>query len=374
MLGVALEVFRWNQLSNAALGRLAFPAISAVGILLALGWSELSSWRLFVKAKWVPALFPAGLIMLSIIAEPVLLSTAFGLPQFLTDDQLAHQPGHPIDIRYGNVARLVRIDVPHSEWPHPGETSAVRLCWDALAADPRELLVVVQFVGPADQVVAVRRMHPGLGNYPTRLWQSGARFCDELYVPIQPDAPAPAVYDVDVGFFDQQAYQRLPTYAANNAQLGSNFVERVKVAPRQYTSPTIERELNYRLGDQIELIGYALDPASIQPGESIHLRLYWRALRQPDADYTVFAHVRDAAGNIAAQLDSPPQLGAYPTSFWDAGEIVTDDRSIQIAVNARAGDYTVNVGLYRLDNGERLPVTSGGSGTEIVLPLSVNVR
>jgi hypothetical protein len=83
-------------------------------------------------------------------------------------------------------------------------------------------------------------------------------------------------------------------------------------------------------GDQFALIGYDLDRSEVKPGESIRLRLYWQALRRPDNAYTVFAHVRDAANHIVAQTDSPPQAGAYPTSFWDADEVVIDERLIEI--------------------------------------------
>ena len=34
-----------------------------------------------------------------------------------------------------------------------------------------------------------------------------------------------------------------------------------------------------------------------------------------------------------------PQAGTYPTSFWDAGEVVIDDRVIEIPADALAGKY-----------------------------------
>ena len=51
-----------------------------------------------------------------------------------------------------------------------------------------------------------------------------------------------------------------------------------------------------------------------------------------------------------------PEGGFYPTSAWEPGEIVLDKHSVELAADARQGDYQFVVGLYRLDTGERLPV------------------
>jgi hypothetical protein len=87
--------------------------------------------------------------------------------------------------------------------------------------------------------------------------------------------------------------------------------------------------------------------------QNLKLTFYWQALRQPDADYTVFVHVRDDAGNVIAQKDQPLLGGAYPTSLWDAGEIIKDEISLPLD-GVAPGRYQIVVGLYDLDTGERL--------------------
>jgi hypothetical protein len=93
----------------------------------------------------------------------------------------------------------------------------------------------------------------------------------------------------------------------------------------------------------------------------------------PDANYTVFVHLRSTAGKTVAQADSPPQAGSYPTSFWDTDETIVDNHTIPLPDNLPAGEYTVVVGLYRYETGERLPITQGASGQEIVLPQTVRI-
>ncbi|HSD83130.1 MAG TPA: hypothetical protein VLG46_04700, partial [Anaerolineae bacterium] len=73
-----------------------------------------------------------------------------------------------------------------------------------------------------------------------------------------------------------------------------------------------------------------------------------------------------------AQADSSPQAGAYPTSFWDVDETVVDEHLLPLPAALPAGDYTIVVGLYRLDTGERLSITPGG-GSEIILPHRVRI-
>jgi 4-amino-4-deoxy-L-arabinose transferase-like glycosyltransferase len=368
---ILLALIRWIQLLNAPLGRLIFPAISAISILIAIGWAELGR-RVRTNAL-AAIIMPVGLLILSVAALPSWLQPAYARPQILSAAQIDQQPGHSIDVRYGDVARLIKIDVPQMNWPQPGDEPAIRLCWEALSSDSRPLLILLQLVGANDRVVATRRTLPGLGSFPTASWQVGDRFCDVMHVAINSDAPSPAIYKVEVGIIDDQTSNRLPAFAPDGSQLGTNFVDAIKIAPKVYATPKIDQPLNYQLGDQIELIGYALDPATLERSGIMHLRLYWRALKRPVAAYTVFVHVQDDHGQLLTQADSQPQNDLYSTSFWDANEIVIDDRSIQIPANTSAGTYTIAVGLYNPIDNTRLPVT-GVPNSEIDLPGQVQVR
>lgn len=366
-LVVFVALVRWLQLHDAPLGRLLFPAISAWGVLLAIGWRCVAR-----RASWAAAI-PIGLAVLSAIALPATLLPAYARPALQSLRQIEQQPGQAIDVVYGQVARLIRWDAPRDPWPQPGGRLNLRLCWEPLQHDERLLLVLVQIVGAQNRVVASRRTVPGLGTYPTSSWTPGEHFCDPVQVQIDASAPAPAVYWVEVSLLDPQTDLRLPAYSADSALLATNFVGQVKIAPDRYALPAIEHALDQRFGDQFDLIGYDLAPASVAPGATTVLRLYWRALRRPDRAYTVFVHVTDRAGHPLTTADSPPQSGLYPTSFWDAGEVVIDEHPITIPPLARAATYQLSVGMYTPDDGARLPVSGGISPTELQLPLDLEV-
>ena len=64
----------------------------------------------------------------------------------------------------------------------------------------------------------------------------------------------------------------------------------------------------------------------------------------------MFVHLLRPDGSLAAQSDSRPRDGEYPTYLWLPGETVSDTRSFTLP----GGDYVLEVGLYLPDSGERL--------------------
>lgn len=115
-------------------------------------------------------------------------------------------------------------------------------------------------------------------------------------------------------------------------------------------------------GEAIRLLGYSLDSASVAPGESVELTLYWQALAPLDEDYTVFTHLLGeynptTEGPVWAGHDSQPDGGHYPTTHWRAGEVVLDVHRLVIPGDAPAGDLQLEVGLYLLASMSRLPAT-----------------
>jgi hypothetical protein len=145
-----------------------------------------------------------------------------------------------------------------------------------------------------------------------------------------------------------------------------------EVAARRVALPPLDARLDADFGGQVRLAGYTFDSAAAR------LRLVWQAAPHAaaphiPADYTVFVHVVDAAGQRLAGADAQPPV---PTSQWGRGEVIVDERSLSLA-GLPAGDYRVVVGLYRPDTGERLPVSdSGGAplGDSLTLPVAISLK
>ncbi|MFN8484823.1 MAG: hypothetical protein U0768_17455 [Anaerolineae bacterium] len=135
--------------------------------------------------------------------------------------------------------------------------------------------------------------------------------------------------------------------------------EKDRVLYRRFDPSELQHHASARLGDVAELMGYDLD----SDGKKVNITLYWRAVEPQSVDYTVFAHLIDAAGKGYGQSDGQPEGGVSPASTWDAGQIVVDKRSITVPADAPA-ELWLQVGMYDLASGARLPVTVDGQRVE----------
>lgn len=95
--------------------------------------------------------------------------------------------------------------------------------------------------------------------------------------------------------------------------------------------------------------------------KTVGVPLIWQGYPLAD-DYTVFVHLRDTAGRVLSTSDGQPQAGVYPTSLWSPAELIPDPRTL--ALPDGPGTYDLVVGLYRLDDGQRLPVDPSPYRTE----------
>jgi hypothetical protein len=106
--------------------------------------------------------------------------------------------------------------------------------------------------------------------------------------------------------------------------------------------------------DKFELVGWSVTPEELHAGETLNLTIVWRALRQPNARYTTFAHLEDANGAVIAQDDHEPSHGAYPTTRWAQDELVRETYSLRVPSALKRGEYVLRVGWYDSESQERL--------------------
>ncbi len=145
-----------------------------------------------------------------------------------------------------------------------------------------------------------------------------------------------------------------------------SFMDEPPSRAANFAQPEPQIETNLDFGRHIRLVGADVGETSA----SVSVNLYWEALRQPHHAYTVFVHVMDAQGNLIAQQDNMPVHDQLPTSCWQPGEQVSDPYTIALpAHNSQAA--SIEVGLYRLDTGQRLKRADGtGTTWSFKLPAS----
>jgi len=116
------------------------------------------------------------------------------------------------------------------------------------------------------------------------------------------------------------------------------------------------------LGDGVRLLGYALGAARVSPGGTLLLTLYWQCLAPMERRYTVFTHLLDAQDRIVAQMDGEPQGGGLPTNRWPPGQLVVDNYALLVDPDTAPGPHRLEVGMYLLATGDRLPVRDPDTG------------
>ena len=128
---------------------------------------------------------------------------------------------------------------------------------------------------------------------------------------------------------------------------------------------TFAHPVHADVGQGFHLLGYNLEPVRAEPGQAVHLTLYWEAVHKPIGDYNVFTHLLDPSGQIRGQQDSQPQSRMYPTYLWDEGERIEDKYELTVASDAPPGAYQIAVGMYYLPTLERLTTVDQNG---VVLP------
>lgn len=107
---------------------------------------------------------------------------------------------------------------------------------------------------------------------------------------------------------------------------------------------------NIQVGPAILLRGYNWR----SEGSDLYLNLQWETRSPVQDDYKRFVHLLDETNAIVAQSDAFPCNWACPTGQWAAGQLVEDEAMLSLA-HVPAGHYTLAVGLYSEETGQRLP-------------------
>jgi mannosyltransferase len=125
------------------------------------------------------------------------------------------------------------------------------------------------------------------------------------------------------------------------------------IAPSSRSAP---QPLDARFGDALRLTSYQLDARRARAGDVLTLTLHWRVEQTPNTRYKIFVHLLDASGRVVAQRDGEPLADLRPTTTWRAGETIVDNYGVFIEPGTPPGDYRIEIGVYRADDGARLPV------------------
>jgi hypothetical protein len=270
-------------------------------------------------------------------------------PEHIPDEVVPAQ--HVERAWFGDDLALLGYDVDGSQVPLDGKVR-VSLYWEGLREMEADYRVFLDLVNGVYHVWGKQDGRPYWDGYPTNQWPKGLVLRDVREIEVWPGTP-PGSYQVAVSVYDPASSRWLPPAGGGDLIIGP--VELPRREPPPVEALDIEHPLSANLDGKIGFLGYNMTGA-FRPGSEVRLTLFWQVLKAMDKDYTVFIHLADAQGHIWGQKDNPPVDGFYPTTAWEAGEIVRDQYDLGISPDTPPGQHQIEVGMYLAETGERLPI------------------
>lgn len=311
--------------------------------------------RLLLGAVAVQRSMPAG----------PLEENAAGAPAPRTD----LEPAHRLRAQFGAL-NLLGYDLSPAEL-EPGERLDLALFWQASGSGLPDSRFRLRLVGPSGQVHQEVTIRPVGEDYPAGLWAAGDQLKGQFSFWLADNAPAgryhlellPDAPLQETGW--RAVLRRLAPPRGQALRFGRLELRplQAEAGPSAGPIPTpaaleVSHPLLATLGDRVRFLGYDLDtdPEGVPAGSQLSFTLYWQPLRRMNVSYSVFTHLLGPASQIVGQADGLPQQGAYPTTLWQPGEVIADRYRMVVDAGAAPGQYPLEIGMYRLENGVRLEV------------------
>ena len=349
-LGI-LIVWLWR--TAAPYGRLLFPVIAPIAVLLVMGWQRL--WERWRGTAVLPRLWQVSVIgamgVLALLMPFRYVQPAFQ-PLIASADALTQMS--PVDAHFNDTYQLLGYRFNHDEIT-AGDNIDINLFWQltqhVTSPELPSLFAQIAPLNPERRIAEVGDLL-GTSRYPAQFWQMETAVFHPLRVHIPETADAPSLYWLNVGLTDDTGTRQ--TITQNKSALPNDMLSigPFRIGAAQIDSPTHPTQYNF--SDLITLTGYDIKRSN--NGNAVRLTLYWQAPDWLQDDWKVFVHLLDHERNMVTQSDTLPRAGNYPTSWWQPGEIVPDIHLLPLSENKLLETITLNIGLYSSDTGERLPV------------------
>jgi len=129
--------------------------------------------------------------------------------------------------------------------------------------------------------------------------------------------------------------------------------DRFATPGRYIQEKTPEYAVRVTFGDQLLLRGFDIDTNHLASGDTLALTLYWQMLMPTDLRYRAFVHVE--GDQIWGQHDDDP-ICRVPTDELRPSETGAGQFRVTLDPKTPPGTYPITVGIYNLENGERLEI------------------
>ncbi len=217
--GSLASVFYWMYtMAGVNLGRLLYPALPAIALLIALSIGQLlpipgggaRESRAAIPGRGpsvVGGLLGGGLLALAIACLFVYLVPNYGRPPILSEAQVGSLTER-LDADFQGQIKLLGYTVEQAElWP--GGRIALTLYEQSLTYFGIDYTVFVHVVDDSGHILVQQDTFPGMGRYPTTLWKPGDIIADTFHLTLPEWTPVPGHVMFEVGFYNHETMARL---------------------------------------------------------------------------------------------------------------------------------------------------------------------
>jgi uncharacterized membrane protein len=269
-------------------------------------------------------------------------------------------PENILNVRFGKQITLVGSSMVMTNTAPWGLTLRPVIEWRAEQPITETYHVVINVVDQQGHIWATTDAAPRDGAAPTNRWQVGKALGDQYAVHLPPTMPT-ADYRVTVALRKPDGDDYLNARAADGADLGDEAeiaTVHLEKNKKSFTASDLHL-LATQFADMGELrfLGYVAPRETIAPGELLQVGVYWRAREKPRNDYLAVIQLRDASGRVAFEQASRPANGTYPTTEWDAGEVLLDWHDFDLPRDLAIGKYQIFAVLRDAATGTRVGET-----------------
>jgi hypothetical protein len=202
-------------------GRMLFPAIGAIGIMLAGGIEKVKGKRQKVKGLVLPFAFCLLLFALSVFMPLGVIAPAYPWVA-LPESQARTALGTPTYARFadswkqGVVLRGWRLE----GLALPGADLPLSLTWNSLEPLPSNWTVFVHLLDASGEIVAKSNLQPRNASLPFTVWTPGDWVVDQQRLALPASLP-PGRYQLIVGLYlPEQDGARLAVWAEDGSLIG----------------------------------------------------------------------------------------------------------------------------------------------------------
>jgi hypothetical protein len=224
-----------------------------------------------------------------------------------------------------------------------GEALPFRLYWEYLGKVPEEQFFL-RLVGPDGRNWAEGISQPVVSeNGDPATWRQGQIITEEGELSVPLGTP-PGKYRLQIGFYTQA-----PAVAEGELIFDlppdDAWVEVIRSAQTVAVDdlPPSWRQ-DARVAD-LRVSGTALPETPLVPDEPWAVDVYWQAEVAPEADFYARLSLVDGDGQTRWAWDAAPLVTFYPTSRWEAGEVVRSQMTVVPTPRTPGGEYDLSLTL-----------------------------